>query len=42
MTCSGPLLYHFADTLPGIGEASVELSWQDVRRIAEQESGFEL
>lgn len=35
----GPLLYHFAD-MPG--EFSIELSWEDIRRIAEQEIGFEI
>lgn len=35
----GPLLYHFAD-MPG--EPSIELSWQDIRRIAEEEIGFEI
>jgi hypothetical protein len=37
--CAGPLLYHFAD-MPG--EPSIELSWQDIRRIAEKEIGFEI
>ena len=37
--CVGPLLYHFAD-MPG--EPSIELSWQDIRRIAEEEIGFEI
>ena len=36
---AGPLLYHFAD-MPG--EFSIELSWEDIRRIAEQEIGFEI
>jgi len=35
----GPLLYHFAD-MPG--EFSIELSWEDIRRIAEEEIGFEI
>ena len=37
--CTGPLLYHFAD-MPG--EPSIELSWQDIQRIAEKEIGFEI
>ena len=37
--CAGPLLYHFAD-MPG--EPSIELSWQDIRRIAAEEIGFEI
>ena len=36
---AGPLLYHFADSP---GEPSVELSWEDIRRIAEEEIGFEI
>ena len=36
---AGPLLYHFAD-MPG--EPSIELSWQDIRRIAEEDIGFEI
>lgn len=35
----GPLLYHFADTH---GELSIELSWNEIRRIAEHEIGFEI
>ena len=35
----GPLLYHFAD-MPG--ELSIELSWDEVHRIAESEIGFEI
>ena len=36
---AGPLLYHYAD-MPG--EFSIELSWEDVRRIAEEDVGFEI
>ena len=35
----GPTRYHFAD-MPG--EFSIELSWEDIRRIAEEEIGFEI
>ena len=36
---SGPLLYHYAD-IPG--EFSLELSWDDVLRIARDEIGFDI
>jgi len=35
----GPLLYHFSD-MPS--EFSIELSWEDIRRIAVEEIGFEI
>ena len=35
----GPLLYHFSD-MPS--EFSIELSWEDIRRIAAEEIGFEM
>ena len=35
----GPLLYHFSD-MPS--EFSIELSWEDIRRVAVEEIGFEI
>ena len=35
----GPLLYHYSD-MPG--ELSIELSWEDVLRVARDKIGFEI
>ena len=35
----GPLLYHYSD-MPG--ELSIELSWEDILRVARDKIGFEI